>query len=987
MAITHMSLIVTTITRGTRQLKSLSSGLDKLGSVAATVGMAAAGLAAVFAGMTFKTAIEKSMQLSDELQALKAATGATAEEFEKMKELGFELGESMGAFTTPQAIESMKILAFAGFETNQILEATPQILKLASAGMVDLATATDITASVIRSFGMDASEATEVVDILTKTFVSTNTMMDQLGEAMSYVNPVAAALGFELEEVATSLGILANAGIKSSKSGTTMRAILIRLAAPTTQARKAINELGLELFETTPAAEALNDKIKEQTGELSDLELQLDSTKAELEEFGLEMDKLQLKESKNTLEIMKIREEAASQRRDLTSQEESQIEALELANDRLSISQKEISIQMDEASLEMEIQKNKAEDLTTEIDSLNDSLNGQQGQMKDMLSILLEFNEKMVGLSDAQKAAALNAIFGRRAIAGFMVLLNSVQQEAAVTSENIADVTTALDEMGVSESEVNAVTSDGIMTFQELQEMLQNSSGTANEMFDVMESGSGKQMKQFTSAIDTLLIKIGDQFTPVLINMTNVLKNQLIPASSGLSKVFAPIIGYLNRLGDAFMNLGRAITENETTFKALVILMGATYIHAIPLLGTLLLLAEGFILVTNATAEFIRWLGKIGVMEDIVYVFDIFKEALEILMGVIMLFVNAILPDLKKAFNDVKVALEEIKEAVPGLIEFLQGGLLVILLIIPVALTGIVIAVLAVVWALAKLTQFIAGAVRMFLRFDKAVDEIIQGVLSDLKDRFDLITDAISDIIDYLKWLDERFGITATFIKEIINPAINGMTIAWRWLKKGMEDFINFVNGIFMVVFNFFMRLWKGAVKLFEEDIPQGLEKLRKGFINMIPQQVKDAVEFLVDEFQKLVDFIERVIDGAKEMKDNITGFELGGTGGETIGSVGGKVVSAITPFADGGMVTKPTFALIGENGPEAVVPLNQNTGSGSIPNMGTNIYSNDTINVSVNVDGNMDESKIDQIMDTMIQKIEDAKRNKYNDIINAVGG
>jgi len=962
MAITHLSLIVTTITRGTRQIKSLHGGLAALGSVAVTVGVAAAGLAAAFAGMTFKTAIQKSMELSDELQALKAATGATSEEFEKMKELGFELGESMGAFTTPEAIGSMTKLAYAGFETNQIIAATPEILKLASAGLTDVATATDTTASVIRSFGMDASEANDVVDILVKTFISTNTMVDELGEAMSYVNPVAAALGFELTEVATALGIMANSGIKSSKAGTSLRAIMIRLAAPTTQARQAINDLNLELFEMGPTAQRLNQTIIKQTSELSDLELQIESTKAELAGLGSEMDKIALEESKNTLEIIKIREEykssldslrnkeednnmiikqmrldAAKRGEELTEEELARIDNLKIANDELSISydktysemekkispfedandglaisQKEISIQIDEANIAMDEQKIKADELKESIEEDNDALNSQQGSMKSLSGILEEFNTKMTGLSESEKAASLNAIFGRRAIAGFLVLMNSMGEEAGFTGDKLDKASIALEQLGVSEEEAAAATSDGIMTFQELEEMLENAGGTAEEFFNLIEQGFGKKWKQFTSAIDTMLIKIGDQFVPVLVNATNVLKDNMGPAMEGLMTVIGPLVDYLDRLGTSIMNFFRVYSENEESLNKLMIMSNALNLTYLSTIAVFYLLAEGLIFLIDLGADLIKWLEDMGILEDVNDVFDTFVALIEEGKKVIGPLAELVGKELKKAFDDNVEALERIDEELPWLKELLKAIAIVAGAVVILFVGFLIIAFLSFVAVMAKITQGGVFLSQFFTDLADIIERVVMRWVNEIIDAFNELKDLISE--------------------------------------KGL----------------------KGAII-----------ELGKALFDLLPEPVQTAIEWFVGKIEELIEDFKDLKDEIEEVGEKIKDSPLGKVG-EVAGDVGGGIVGGIkkyTPFAEGGIVRKPTFALIGEDGPEAVIPLNQNTGS--VEGMGTTINTNDTINVSIQAQGGVDMDNIDAIIDMIVEKIIEGKMNQYSSVEN----
>jgi TP901 family phage tail tape measure protein len=186
-----------------------------------------------------------------------AVTGATGEEFNMLREQAKELGRTT-KFTATQAAEGMNFLAMAGFETSQIMTAMPGVLNLASAGAMDLATASDIASNILTGFNMDAEDMASVVDVMAKTFTSSNTNLMQLGHAMSFVAPVAAGFGVSIEETSAIIGMLSDAGIQASRAGTTLRGIMVQLG-------EASKELGFSMNDSNgqmrPMAELLDELI------------------------------------------------------------------------------------------------------------------------------------------------------------------------------------------------------------------------------------------------------------------------------------------------------------------------------------------------------------------------------------------------------------------------------------------------------------------------------------------------------------------------------------------------------------------------------------------------------------------------------------------------------------------------------------------------------------------------------------------------------
>src|SRR5690606_12326139 len=133
-------------------------------------------------------------------------------------------------FSASQAADAMGNFAQAGFKVNEIMGAIGPTLDLAAAGQLDMATASDITAKVMRGMGIEATELTGVVDVLAKAFSTSNTDLQMLGEAMKYVGPVAKSSGKDLNEVVASLQVLSDAGLQASLAGTSLRGIISRLA-------------------------------------------------------------------------------------------------------------------------------------------------------------------------------------------------------------------------------------------------------------------------------------------------------------------------------------------------------------------------------------------------------------------------------------------------------------------------------------------------------------------------------------------------------------------------------------------------------------------------------------------------------------------------------------------------------------------------------------------------------------------------------------
>lgn len=232
----------------TRELEKNAKAAKGANGELKTLGLAYMALSVAMAGVIAK-AVETAATFEQSMAKVKAISGATAEEFENLRNQALELGATT-VFTASQSADAMGFLAMAGFKTTQIMEAMPGVLNLAAAGQMEIARTADIASNILTGFQLEAGETSRVVDVLAKTMTSSNTNIEQLGYGMKYLAPVAASLGVSIEEAATAVGVLSNAGIQGEMAGTQLRAILLRLVKPPKQAREALDALNVTLQDT-----------------------------------------------------------------------------------------------------------------------------------------------------------------------------------------------------------------------------------------------------------------------------------------------------------------------------------------------------------------------------------------------------------------------------------------------------------------------------------------------------------------------------------------------------------------------------------------------------------------------------------------------------------------------------------------------------------------------------------------------------------------
>lgn len=190
----------------------------------------------------FTTAITGGMDFTAQMSRVGAVSGASSEQMKALTVQAKELGKTT-VWSSSQVGQGMEFLSMAGFNPSDIQATMPGMLNLASAGGIDLGRAADISSNILTGFGLKAEEMGRVGDVLTNAFTSSNTSLESLGNTMKYAAPVAKSMGVSLEETAAMAGKLGDAGIQGEMAGTTLRAVLLRLSAPSAKAAQALDDL------------------------------------------------------------------------------------------------------------------------------------------------------------------------------------------------------------------------------------------------------------------------------------------------------------------------------------------------------------------------------------------------------------------------------------------------------------------------------------------------------------------------------------------------------------------------------------------------------------------------------------------------------------------------------------------------------------------------------------------------------------------------
>lgn len=199
--------------------------------------------------LTSVIAIKAAMDFEHETTKALMMFGKVADETRgAMEQMALTASREFGIGAT-DAAKAFYYLGSAGLSTEQAMGAFNDVLKFSKVGLIDTSEAAEMAMTSMKVFGYRAEEVGHVTDMLMEAVRGAQMTTTQLGDAFSYVAPVAKSAGITLAETSAIIGVLANAGIKGSMAGTSLRRSIINLIAPTGRVIKGLNMLGVEVYD------------------------------------------------------------------------------------------------------------------------------------------------------------------------------------------------------------------------------------------------------------------------------------------------------------------------------------------------------------------------------------------------------------------------------------------------------------------------------------------------------------------------------------------------------------------------------------------------------------------------------------------------------------------------------------------------------------------------------------------------------------------
>lgn len=237
---------------------AMSSAGNKLSGAMLGTTMQMAGMAGI--GFGVFDAVKGYADFEEEMSAVKAISGATADEFQKLNEKAIQMGADT-KFSALESAQAFKYMGMAGWKTNEMIGGIAGIMNLAAASGEDLAMTSDIVTDSLSAFGLQAKDSAMFADVLAAAATNSNTNVALMGQTFKYAAPVAGALGFSVQDTALAVGLMANQGIKGSEAGTALRAMMTRLVKPTKESGEAMDILGLNILDANGKMKPFRDII------------------------------------------------------------------------------------------------------------------------------------------------------------------------------------------------------------------------------------------------------------------------------------------------------------------------------------------------------------------------------------------------------------------------------------------------------------------------------------------------------------------------------------------------------------------------------------------------------------------------------------------------------------------------------------------------------------------------------------------------------
>lgn len=863
------------------QIGSALTGMGKVLSTAVTLPLL--GIAA--------TSIKVGNEFQAQMSRVQAIAGATGGELDKMKRQAIELGAKT-AFSAKEAAQGMENLASAGFQVNEIMDAMPGVLDLAAVSGGDVAASSEAMASSLRAFGLEAGQAGHVADVFARAAADTNAETVDMAEAMKYVAPVAHSMGLSLEETAASIGIMADAGIKGSQAGTTLRGALSRIAKPTKAMVKSMDQLGVSFYDANGKMIPLREQIA-----------QLKTATAGLTQEERNRHLVTLY-GQNSLSGMLALLDAGPEKLDkmtnaLINSDGAAREMAETMQDNLASKIEQMGGAFESAAIVIQ-------------QILEPALTKVVGGITKLIEAFL--NMSPVGQKMVVIFAGMVAALGPLLLIAGTVITTMVKLRIAMQFLGPAFMGT-MGTIALVVAAFYALVAVFMLAYtksEKFRNFIDNLAPAIKKGLGIAVEWAAEKLKVLWEWLQKAAEKVKEFGSAISSKVANTLQQFGINLGQAGSSIGSFISSGLERLGGAFGKVGGVMSIAASVLTK----VGLAFFGITGPLGLVISLVVSFLTAWARTGE----LNADGITQ----VFDNLTSTIQGAADAI----NQYLPIFVQKGTEILVKLiEGIANAIPGVVSVISQVIESLVQTISTVLPTILAAGVQI------LTALINGIVQALPTIIQAAIQIIMALFNGLIQALPTIISAAIQIIQALiQGLVEALPAIIEAALQIITGLVQGLIQALPMiLEAALQIIMGLVNALIENIgpileagVQILMALIQGLIQMIPElivaaieiittlltsilsNLPQLLEAgvklllaLIQGLIQMIPQLLAGAIQIMMALLKAIVDYVPKLLQaGVQLLQALIQGIaSLIGSLVSTIASMMGQVVSKIASF------------------------------------------------------------------------------------------
>lgn len=519
-------------------------------------------------------------------------------------------------------------------------------------------------------------------------------------------------------------------------------------------------------------------------------------------------------------------------------------------------------------------------------------LTDAEGNLKDYDTIISELGDSEEGLTQAEQLKNAAILFGKQNLSGMLAIVNASEED-----------------------------------YNKLSDAIYNCEGTAESMAKTMQDNLGGDITALNSKLEGTKIAIYEKFEPALragvdalsglLDGVNFVVEHSTEFTAALAAMATGVAAYL-----AYTTALKIMTDG---WKSLTIVTKAQAAAQAVLNAVMSLNPIGLVIAAIAAlvaAFVILWNKSEGFREFWIGLWDKVKEVASGAWEAISGFFSAAWTQIQEVWSGITEFFSELWESVKAVFAVIADWILENVFQPIMDFFAPVVSFFATSWEI--ISQLATGCLKLIKIIWKVVsDWFSKNVIVPLKNKFSALWDKISTFASdtWDKIVGIWTAVSEWFNKNVTTPIKGFFSEVWDKLKSGASDAWEGIKKPFLHIADWFHDVFSAAWQRVKDVFSAGgeiFDNIKEG----ISSALKNVVNWLIDGVNNVIAFPFNKIN---DMLDNIRDIEIAGFQ-PFEGLISRFDVPQIPKLAHGGVVTKATNAIIGEDGPEAVVPLKNNT-------------------------------------------------------------